>query len=45
VKPILDWMGEPEDAVPATIRSVIQGCGEFWNQSSRPFHLGVESAT
>src|SRR5437773_12259430 len=22
-------MGEAEDAVPATIRSVIQGCGEF----------------
>jgi hypothetical protein len=26
---MLDCMGEPEDAVPATIRSVIQGCGEF----------------
>src|SRR5438132_9062343 len=28
-KPMLDCMGESEDAVPATIRSVIQGCGEF----------------
>jgi len=26
---MLGCMGEPEDADPATIRSVIQGCGEF----------------
>src|SRR5881227_4049466 len=28
-KLMLDCMGEPEDAVPATIRNVIQGSGEF----------------